>query len=125
MDDVLAEAAANGKPLFISFDIDAIDPAFTPGTATPEPGGLYMREALPIMRRLCAENNVVGVELVEIRPDSDPGYTTMLNTKALLRQCLNGLAVRKAGLGIALPPRYHRRRQIIPFRAARLRRPCP
>jgi hypothetical protein len=35
-----------------------------------------MREALPIMRRLCAENNVVGVELVEIRPDSDPGYTT-------------------------------------------------
>lgn len=98
MDEVLAETAANGKPMFISFDIDAIDPAFTPGTATPEPGGLYMREALPLMRRLCAENNVVGVELVEIRPDSDPGYTTMLNTKALLRQCLNGLAVRKAGI---------------------------
>lgn len=99
MDDVLAEAKENGKPMFISFDVDAIDPAFVSGTATPEPGGLYMREALPLMRRLCAENNVVGVELVEIRPDSDPGYTTMLNVKALLRQCLNGFAVSKAGLG--------------------------
>lgn len=97
MDDILAEAKEIGKPMFISFDIDAIDPAFTPGTATPEPGGLYMREAMPLMRRLCAENNVVGVEIVEIRPDSDPGYTTLLNTKALLRQCLNGLAMRKAG----------------------------
>ena len=99
MDDVLAEARANGKPMFISFDIDAIDPAFTAGTATPAPGGIYMREALPLMRRLCAENNVVGVEIVELRPDSDPGYTTMLNVKALLRQCLNGLAVAKADLG--------------------------
>ena len=98
MDDVLAEAKEIGKPMFISFDIDAVDPAFTPGTATPEPGGLYMREAMPLMRRLCAENQVVGVEIVEIRPDSDPGYTTLLNSKALLRQCLNGLAMRKAGL---------------------------
>ena len=99
MDDVLAEAKANGKPVFISFDVDVIDPAFVSGTSTPEPGGLYMREAMPLMRRLCAENNVVGVEIVELRPDSDPGYTTMLNVKALLRQCLNGMAVAKAGLG--------------------------
>jgi arginase family enzyme len=99
MDDVLAEAKANGKPTFISFDVDVIDPAFVAGTSTPEPGGLYMREALPLMRRLCAESNVVGVELVELRPDSDPGYTTMLNVKSLLRQCLNGFAVSKAGLG--------------------------
>ena len=48
-----------------------------------------------MMRRLCAETNVVGVEIVELRPDSDPGYTTMLNAKAILRQCLNGLAMRK------------------------------
>ena len=98
MDDILAETREINKPLFISFDVDVIDPAFIPGTSTPEPGGLYMREALPLMRRLCAENNVVGVEIVELRPDSDPGYTTMLNAKAILRQCLNGLAMRKKGL---------------------------
>lgn len=98
MDDILKEVRDIGKPLFVSFDIDVIDPAFMPGTSTPEPGGMYMREAMPLMRRLCAENNVVGVEIVELRPDSDPGYTTMLNSKAILRQCLNGLAMRKKGL---------------------------
>ena len=98
MDDILVDVNKTGKPIFISFDVDVIDPAFIPGTSTPEPGGMYMREALPLMRRLCAENNVVGIEIVEIRPDSDPGYTTMLNSKAILRQCLNGLAMRKKGL---------------------------
>ena len=99
MDDVMAEVHASGKPTFISFDADVLDPAFAPGVSTPEPAGLYMREAMPLMRRLCAESNVVGVEIVELRPDSDPGYTTLLNVKSLLRQCLNGMAVAKAGLG--------------------------
>jgi len=98
MDDIMEDVRKVDKPLFISFDVDVIDPAFIPGTSTPEPGGMYMREALPLMRRLCAESNVVGIEIVEIRPDSDPGYTTMLNSKAILRQCLNGLAMRKKGL---------------------------
>lgn len=98
MEDAIREARDGAEYLFISFDVDVVDPAFIPGTATPEPGGLYMREAMPLMRRLCAETNVVGVELVEIKPDADPGYTTMLNSKALLRQCLNGLAMRKKGL---------------------------
>ena len=98
MDDVLAEAKANGKPVFLSFDIDVVDPAFIPGTSTPEPGGMYMREALPLVRRICAENNLVGMEIVELRPERDPGYITVQNSKAILRQCLNGIAMRKKGL---------------------------
>ncbi|GAB5450949.1 MAG: agmatinase [Halioglobus sp.] len=98
MTDVIREAKNAAPNVFISFDIDVVDPAFIPGTSTPEPGGLYMRETLPLVRRLCAETNVVGFELVELRPDSDPGYTTMLNSKAIVRQCLNGMAVRKAGI---------------------------
>lgn len=98
MEDALREAREGAEYLFISFDVDVIDPAFIPGTSTPEPGGLYMREVMPMMRRLCAESDVVGIEIVELRPDSDPGYTTMLNAKAILRQCLNGLAMRKKGL---------------------------
>lgn len=98
MNDVLDEAIQGADYLFVSFDLDVVDPAFIPGTSTPEPGGLYMREAMPLVRRLCAEANIVGFELVELRPDSDPGYTSVLNAKAILRQCLNGLAVRKRGI---------------------------
>lgn len=98
MDEVVREAREGAEYQFISFDVDVVDPAFIPGTSTPEPGGLTMRETLPLMRRLCAETNVVGIEIVELRPDSDPGYTTMLNAKAILRQCLNGLAMKKKGL---------------------------
>lgn len=98
LDDVIEEAKQAAPNVFISFDVDVIDPAFVPGTSTPEPGGLYMREVMPLVRRLCAETNVVGFELVELRPDSDPGYTSIQNSSAILRQCLNGLAVRKAGI---------------------------
>jgi arginase family enzyme len=96
--DVIAEAKASAPNIFISFDVDVIDPAFVPGTSTPEPGGLYIREVLPLVRRLCAETNLVGFELVELRPDSDPGYTSVQNSSAIVRQCLNGIAVRKAGI---------------------------
>ncbi len=98
LEDVIAEALDGPEYLFISFDVDVVDPAFIPGTSTPEPGGTTMRETMPLIRRLCAETRVIGFELVELRPDSDPGYTTMLNAKAILRQCLNGLALRKNGI---------------------------
>jgi len=56
----IAEANDGPEYLFISFDIDVLDPAFVPGAGTPEPGGLTPREAFPLVRRLCAESNVVG-----------------------------------------------------------------
>lgn len=98
IEEAIKEAKEAAEYMFISFDVDVIDPAFIPGTSTPEPGGMTMREAMRIVRRLCAETNIVGIELVELRPDSDPGYTTMLNAKAILRQMLNGLALRKKGI---------------------------
>ncbi len=71
------------------------------GTGTPEPGGLTTREAFPLVRRLCAETNVIGFDLVELLPYRDPGYTTVMNSNRLLRECLVGLAMRKKGLGAA------------------------
>ena len=61
MEDVIREANDGPEYIFISFDIDTLDPAFVPGTGTPEPGGLTPREAFPIVRRLCADSNVVGL----------------------------------------------------------------
>ncbi len=98
LEDAIKEAKDGPEYLFISFDIDVLDPVYAPGTSTPEPGGMHIHDALKIVRRLCAETNVIGVEMIELRPDSDPGVITMLNCSAILRQCLNGLAMRKKGL---------------------------
>ena len=98
MEDVMKEANDGPKYIFVSFDIDTLDPAFVPGTGTPEPGGLTPREAFPIVRRLCAESNVVGFELVELAPMIDPTYVSALNANRLIRECMTGLAMRKKGL---------------------------
>ena len=98
VEDAIKEANDGPEYLFISFDVDVIDPAFFPGTGTPEPGGLTMREANMIVRRLCAESNVVGFELVELNPLVDPTYVSALNANRLVREALTGMAMRKMGL---------------------------
>ena len=98
MEDIIKEAKEGPEYLFISFDIDTLDPAFVPGTGTPEPGGLTPREAFPILRRLCAESNVVGFELVELAPMLDPTYVSALNANRLIKECMTGIAMRKKGL---------------------------
>lgn len=98
MEDVIAEANDGPEYIFVSFDIDTLDPAFVPGTGTPEPGGLMPREVFPIIRRLCAESNVVGFELVELAPLMDPTYLSALNANRVIRECLTGIAMRKQGL---------------------------
>ena len=50
------------------------------------------------MRRLCAESNVVGFELVELAPMLDPTYVSALNANRLIRECMTGVAMRKQGL---------------------------
>ena len=95
---VVAEASEEGRKLHISFDIDVIDPGFTPATGTPVPGGLNMRESITIVRRLCAEANVVGFDLVELHPALDPTYVTTLNSVHIIKACLTGLAMREEGL---------------------------
>jgi len=98
MEDVIKEAQEGPEYLFISFDIDTLDPAFVPATGTPEPGGLTPREAFPIVRRLCAESNVVGFELVELAPMLDPTYVSAMNANRLIKECMTGIAMRKKGL---------------------------
>ena len=98
MEDIIREAKDGPENIFISFDIDVMDPAYTPGTGTPEPNGLTPRETFPLIRRLCAESNVVGFELVELLPYRVPGYETVLNSERIVRECLVGLAMRKKGI---------------------------
>lgn len=96
---VFKEALENGPEyIFISFDVDVLDPAYMPGTGTPEPGGLTTREAFPIVRGLCAAKQIVGFELVELNPLVDPGYTSAQNSNRILEECLTGIAMRKKGI---------------------------
>ncbi|WP_245637078.1 agmatinase [Azospirillum thiophilum] len=77
IDSVMAEARSivGDHPTYLSFDIDAIDPAFAPGTGTPEIGGLTTREAQRMVR-LLSGLNLVGADLVEVSPPFDPSGGT-------------------------------------------------
>jgi len=97
LDRVVEEASEEGRKIHISFDIDVLDPAFATATGTPVPGGLNMREAITIVRRLCAESNVVSFDLVELHPALDPTYKTVLNSAFIVKACLTGLAMNKEG----------------------------
>jgi agmatinase len=61
-------APLKGRPVYVSFDIDALDASVMPATGTPTPGGLSYDQALAILRRACAAGEVVGADLVELAP---------------------------------------------------------
>jgi len=66
IEKILAPLA--GRPVFITFDVDALDPGIMPATGTPEPGGLCFEEALAFIRRTAQVANVVGADIVELAP---------------------------------------------------------
>jgi guanidinobutyrase len=70
-------ARVQGGPVYISFDIDGIDPAYAPGTGTPEIGGLTVPQALEIVRG-ARGLDIVGADLVDVSPPYDPFGTTAL-----------------------------------------------
>ncbi len=81
--DILMEFSKN-KQIYISIDIDSIDPAFAPGTGYKEPGGLTSREFLYLIQRLHKLKNIRSVDLVEINPEKDiGGITVKLGAKIL------------------------------------------
>ena len=74
----LVRERAGTRPVFISFDVDVLDPAFAPGTGTPEVGGLSTAEALAFLRTLRGIQ-LVGADVVEVSPPYDgPGQQTAL-----------------------------------------------
>jgi len=70
----ICEVVRDG-PVYVSFDVDSLDPAFAPGTGTPEAGGLSSREAMQLLRR-CASLDVIGGDVVEVAPQYDATTNT-------------------------------------------------
>jgi agmatinase len=70
---------------YVTFDIDALDPAIAPGTGTPEPGGFSYYEAKALLLAVCQRANVIGMDLVEVAPQYDgPGQLTALHGARLI-----------------------------------------
>ena len=81
------ERIGTSQPVYVTFDIDGIDPSFAGGTGTPEIGGLSVPQALEIIRG-CRGLNVVGGDLVEVAPPYDPSGNTALLGANLLYEML-------------------------------------
>lgn len=93
--DQVREKIGNQRPVYLSYDIDSLDPAFAPGTGTAEIGGLTVWQALEIVRG-CKGLSLVGCDLVEVSPPYDPSGNTALIGANLLYEMLCVLPDRKA-----------------------------
>ena len=88
-----------GKRLYISFDMDAIDPAHVCGISNPEPGGFTSKQAITMLRGLAMQNDVAGIEFTEYSPLLDDNhYNTAIVMDRLMRAFLAGKAARKMGI---------------------------
>ncbi len=79
--------AVGNRPVYITIDIDVLDPAFAPGTGTPEAGGISSREMMESLYMM-KDLNIVGFDIVEVAPDYDIGKTTAFVAGKLLREAL-------------------------------------
>ncbi|MCK6258162.1 agmatinase [Fictibacillus sp. KIGAM418] len=85
------------KPAFVSFDIDFVDPAYAPGTGTPEAAGPTSHEALDLVRNLDGLN-LVGFDLVEVLPAYDSGEITAMLASTVMFEMITLIALKKARL---------------------------
>jgi agmatinase len=87
------EIAGDG-PVFLSVDVDVLDPAFAPGTGTPEPGGMSTADLLWACRELAARVRLVGADVVEVIPTGvGSGDITALAAERIVREIVTGIAV--------------------------------
>jgi guanidinopropionase len=89
--DRIAEVAGDG-PTYVSFDVDSLDPAFAPGTGTPEVGGLSTREAMELLRG-CAGLHIVGGDIVEVAPQYDATTNTAQAAAQLMFEIVSLVAL--------------------------------
>jgi agmatinase len=96
IEDVVARAigVAGEGPVFLSVDVDVLDPAFAPGTGTPEPGGMTSADLLWACRELTSRLSIVGAEVVEVIPQAvGSADITALVAERIVREVVTGLAI--------------------------------
>ena len=81
--------------VFLSVDVDVVDPGMAPGTGTPESGGLTSRQLLDAVRRIALEAPLLGVDVVEVAPAYDHAEITALLGNRITLEALSGIAARR------------------------------
>ena len=95
MADVIATAKEKGPKVYISIDIDVLDPGFAPATGTPEPGGFAPIDLLRIVRQIVLETDVVAFDVMEVAPAYDHADITVNNAHRLIWEALAALSYKK------------------------------
>ena len=103
MAQAVSEALAKADKLYVSVDIDVLDPAHAPGTGTPEPGGITSADLLRMVRQLCYEHDVAGVDVVEVSPAYDHAELTVNAAHRVVFEALAGMAARRRDAAHAKP----------------------
>ena len=93
--EALERSAADCDGVFLSVDVDVVDPGMAPGTGTPESGGLTSRQLLDAVRRIGMESRLLGMDVVEVAPPYDHADITALLGNRVVLETLSGTAVRR------------------------------
>ncbi len=102
--DAIAEALDGPEVIYLSVDVDVIDPGMAPGTGTPEPGGLLTRELLRAIRQVVGHVELVGMDVVEVAPAYDVSEVTAAAAHRCVLEALSALAARRRDRGEAARP---------------------
>ncbi len=95
IDDAIAEALDGPDAIYLSVDIDVVDPGSAPGTGTPEPGGLIPRELLRAVRRIVGKVPLAGMDIVEVSPPYDWAESTAMIANRCALEAISALAVKR------------------------------
>ncbi|MGH2511954.1 MAG: agmatinase family protein, partial [Candidatus Limnocylindrales bacterium] len=93
--DAIGEALDGPDSIYLSLDIDVIDPGLAPGTGTPEPGGMLTREVLRAVRQIVGAVDLCGMDIVEVSPPYDHAETTAMAANRAALEAISALAVKK------------------------------
>ena len=93
--DAIDEALDGPDLVYLSLDIDVIDPGMAPGTGTPEPGGMLTREVLRAIRQIVGAVDLAGMDIVEVSPPYDHAETTAMAANRAALEAISALAVRR------------------------------
>src|SRR4029079_6611615 len=101
IDGAIAEALDGPDAIYLSLDIDVVDPGSAPGTGTPEPGGLLRPELLRAIRRIVGRVELAGMDIVEVSPPYDHAEVTAMIANRAALEAISALAVkRQAGKSV-------------------------
>jgi len=94
--DAIAEALEGPEVVYLSVDIDVVDPGMAPGTGTPEPGGILAREMLRAVRQVVGRVELVGMDVVEVSPPYDQSEVTAMLAHRCVVEAISALAAKRS-----------------------------